>query len=79
MQVPCPSGHRVRAPALSITPRPSCATRRGFAAIGRARPRRDGLSGEFMLISIAIGLSVSTLCATGLLFVVQMVDDFREG
>jgi hypothetical protein len=31
-----------------------------------------------MLISIAIGLSVSTLCATGLLFVVQMVDDFRD-
>jgi len=30
-----------------------------------------------MLISIAIGLGVSTWCATGLLFVVQMVDDFR--
>lgn len=31
-----------------------------------------------MLISIAIGLAVSTLCATGLLFVAQMIDDFRD-
>ena len=31
-----------------------------------------------MLISIGVGFAVATLCATGLLFVVQVVEDFRD-
>jgi len=39
--------------------------------------RRQRLSGECMLISIAIGLAGATLIATGLLFVAQAYEDFR--
>jgi len=37
-----------------------------------------GLSGEFMLISIGVGFGIATLFATGLLFMAQMVEDFRR-
>jgi hypothetical protein len=43
--------------------------------VGRQRQR---LFGEFLLISILVGFSAATLVATGLLFVVQMLDDFRD-
>jgi hypothetical protein len=34
--------------------------------------------GEHMLISIVIGLAITTLIATGLLFVAQAYEDFRD-
>jgi len=39
---------------------------------------RHSPSGVFMLVSIGVGFAVATLCATGLLFVVQVVEDFRD-
>jgi hypothetical protein len=36
------------------------------------------LSGEFLLISIVIGFGITTLFATGLLFVMQMLEDFSD-
>jgi hypothetical protein len=36
------------------------------------------LSGEFPLISIVIGFGITTLFATALLFVMQMLEDFSD-
>jgi uncharacterized iron-regulated membrane protein len=52
---------------------------RGLAALDPNQGRRrQWFSGERMFTSIAVGLGVTTLCATGLLFVVQMCEDFRD-
>lgn len=48
------------------------------AADPHAGRRRHSCSGVFMLVSIGVGFAVATLCATGLLFVVQVVEDFRS-
>jgi hypothetical protein len=62
-----------------ICPFLSCAPWRGLAAVDpHAGRRRHSPSGVFMLVSIGVGFAVATLCATGLLFVVQVVEDFRD-
>jgi hypothetical protein len=52
---------------------------RGPAAVDPyAGRRRHFLPGEVMLISCVIGFGVTTLFGTGLLFVMQMLEDFRD-
>jgi len=64
---------------LRIHPCLSRATWRGLAAVDtHAGRRRQRLSGEFLLISIVIGFGITTLFATGLLFVMQMLEDFSD-
>lgn len=49
-------------------------------AIGWFSPfvRDPSPAGEFHLFSILIGFGVATLCATGLLFLVHMFEDFGK-
>jgi hypothetical protein len=60
---PCRSRAAWRAPPQSIRTRVDCGASH---------------SGEIYLFSILVGFGVGTLFATGLLFVVQMLEDFRD-
>jgi hypothetical protein len=62
---------------LRIQPCLACAAgRRPAAADPHNGRRRHWFSGELLLISIVIGFGITTLLATGLLFVMQMFEDF---